>query len=242
MLKIRQFNPDGITMFSKHIDDIKLMNQDRLPHDFITDNEFSVELTDDISIDNHIFDLKSDFITYLYPIVRKIRIDNLFYRTTLWSWLAAAYFDTLCPQLEDGSRKIESQDRYILNTNQWNRYYRHLIASPIRLYHEINDDNLSKIYLAGKANRHGDILEQLASRQEIATVKGILEAVNLLYWDSDKNRPKLGVTNRNKIGNIRRFTGSIIPQFQMTYDLNSMSGEDIINLLPHEFDDWKKSN
>jgi hypothetical protein len=91
-----------------------------------------------------------------------------------------------------------------------------------------------------KANRHGDILEQLASRQEIATVKGILEAVILLYWDTNKNHPKLGTTNRNKIGNLRRFTGSIMPQFQMTYDLNSMNGIDILKLLPHEFDEWKQ--
>ena len=241
ILKIRQFNADGISMFTKHLDAIKINSQDRLPHDFVTDNTFSIELTDDISIDNKSFDNKSEFITYLYPIVKKIRIDNLYYRTSLWSWLAATYFDTLCPQLEDGSRKVESIDRYILNTYQWNRYYRHLIASPLRLYHEINDENLSKIYLAGRPNKHGDILEQLASRQEIATVKGILEAVNYLYWDMNKNRPKLGVTNRNKIGNIRRFTGSIIPQFQMTYDLNSMSGQDIIKLLPREFDEWKQS-
>lgn len=241
ILKIRQFNADGLSLFSNHLEEVKLRIQDRLPHDFITDNTYSVELADDINIEIKQFENKSDFITYLYPLVKRIRIDNLYYRSTLWSWLAAAYFDTLCPQLDDGSRKVESLDRYILNTNQWNRYYRHLIASPLRLYHEINDENLSKIYLTGKANRHGDILEQLASRQEIATVEGILEAVMLLYWDTNKNRPKLGVTNRNKEGNIRRFAGSVLPQFQMTYDLNSMSGEDILRLLPQEFDEWKNN-
>jgi hypothetical protein len=230
---------EGLSMFTNHLEEIKQRIQDRLPHDFITDNAYSVELADDIKIEIKYFENKSDFIIYLYPYVKRIRIDNLYYRSTLWSWLAAAFFDTLCPQLEDGSRKVESIDRYILNTNQWNRYYRHLIASPLRLYHEVNNDNLSKIYLYGKASRHGDILEQLASRQELATVKGILEAVLMLYWDTDKNRPKIGATNRNKIGNLRRFTGSIMPQFQMTYDLNSMSGKDILNLLPREFDEWK---
>lgn len=240
ILKIRQFNNEGLAQFSKYLEEIKIRSQDRLPHDFVTDNAYSIELTDDISIEIKFFENKSDFITYLYPLVRKIRIDNLYYRSSLWSWLAAAYFDTLCPQLDDGSRKIESLDRYILNTNQWNRYYRHLIASPLRLYHEIGDDNLSKIYLFGRANRHGDILEQLASRQEIATVKGILDAVIKLYWDKDRSRPKLGTTNRNKPGNIRRLAGSVIPQFQMTYDLNSMTGEDILKLLPKEFDDWQR--
>ena len=147
-LKIRQFNNEGLALFAKYLEEIKIKNHDRLPHNFITDSTYSVELADNIKIEIKFFENKSEFIKCLYPFVRKIRIDNLYYRSSLWSWLAAAYFDTLCPQLEDGSRKIESLDRYILNTNQWNRYYRHLIASPLRLYHEIGDENLSKIYLS----------------------------------------------------------------------------------------------
>jgi len=240
IVRIRQFNSDGLSLFSNYLEEMKLNTQDRLPHDFITDNAYSVELTDDIKIEITQFENKSEFIKYLYPLVKRIRIDNLYYRSNLWSWLAAAYFDTLCPQREDGSRKVESQDRYILNTNEWKRYYRHLIATPLRLYHEVNDDNLSKIYLTGKAYKHGDIIEQLASRQERATVRGILEAVILLYWDPNKNRPKLNSTNRNKPGNLRRLAGSILGQFQMTYDLNSMTGQDILKLLPAEFDEWKQ--
>jgi hypothetical protein len=226
-------------MFQAYLEQIKQDSQIRLPHDLISENLYSVELIDDIKIELIQFEEKYDLITYLYPIVRKIRIENLYYRSALWSWLAAAYFDSICPQQDDGSRKVESIDRYILNTNQWNRYYRHLIASPLRLHHEINNINLSKVYLIGKASKHGDIMEQLASRQEIATVRGILEAFILLYWDENKNRPKVGTTNRNKKGNLRRFTGSILPQFQMTYDLNSMNGTDIVNLLPKEFDEWR---
>lgn len=238
-LRIRQFNAEGLSMFAFYLEEIRQNIQNRIPHDFITDNAYTVELADEIIIENTDFENKSDFIQYIYPLVKKIRIDNLYYRSTLWSWLSALFFDTICPQLEDGSRNVESFDRYILNTNQWNRYYRHLIASPIRLYHEINDDNLSRIYLYGKAYKQGDLFEQLASRQEIATVKGILEAVLLLYWDNDKNCPILGATNRNKMGNIRRFAGSVMPQFQMTYDLNSMDGNDILKLLPKEFNGWK---
>jgi len=238
IVRIRQFNADGLSMFSRQIDEIRLRTQDRLPHDFITDNAFSVELTDDIKIEIKKFEDKFEFITYLYPYVKKLRIDNLYFRSPLWSWLAAAFFETICRQREDGSRVIDATDKYILDTNAWDRYYRHLIVSPLRLYHEINNPSLSKIYLFGKPYIHGDILEQLASRQEFATVKGVLEAAIELYWDNGQNRPRAGVTNRKKPGNLRRFIG-VLQQFQLTYDLNSMTGQEILRLLPHEFDPWK---
>ncbi|MDY6801167.1 MAG: hypothetical protein SVU94_08085 [Bacteroidota bacterium] len=238
-IRIRQFNELGLKMFAEYIAQIRSKERDRIPYDFITNNEFSIELADDINVEINTFEKREDLIKYLYPKIKTINITNLYYRSSLWSWLSAAYFDSICPQHEDGSRTIYANERYILNTGQWNRYYRHLIASPLRLYHEIGNDELSKFYLYGKPNIFGDIFEQLASRQEFATVAGIIEAALLLYWDYENDRPKLGSTNRNKKGNIRRFVSSILPQFEMTYDINSMNGEDILKLLPQEFEDWK---
>jgi hypothetical protein len=60
----------------------------------------------------------------------------------------------------------------------------------------------------------------------------------MLYWDDKKNNIKKGARNKTGPGILRRFTKDIIPQFQMTYDLNSMNGEEIISLLPSEFNEW----
>lgn len=60
----------------------------------------------------------------------------------------------------------------------------------------------------------------------------------MLYWDDQKNTIKKRARNKTGPGVLRRFTKDIIPQFQMTYDLNSMNGEEILNLLPSEFNDW----
>jgi len=168
----------------------------------------------------------------------KSRINNLFYNTYLWSWLAAAYFNSICPVNLNGIRKVGADDRYILNASQWNRYYRHLIAAPIRLYHEISDKKLAKFYLFGKSNIHSDIFEQMAANINFASVKGILEALIKLYWDDEKEKPKVSASDRKKPGNLRRLLRDILLQFELTYDLNSMSGEEIISLLPKEFKIW----
>jgi hypothetical protein len=59
-----------------------------------------------------------------------------------------------------------------------------------------------------------------------------------LFWDFDKKSFKLGSRGKEKPGTIRRYARDIIPQFQMTYDLNSMHGKEIVDLLPSEFDRW----
>jgi hypothetical protein len=238
-IELRQFNEDGINAFGQFLSEMKTSVINSLPIGFLTDEKYSVVVTGNITIDIQEDITKKDLILYLHTKTKNIVMDNLYYRPGLWSWIAAAYIDVLCPQKQDGSRVPKSNDRYILNTNSWNRYYRHLIASPVRLYNELSNKELAEFYLSGPPHIQGDIFEQLASRQEIATVEGILEAAINLYWDQDKIKPKVGAADKNSPGTVRRFVGSVLPQFQMTYDINSMSGEEIFDLLPSEFDIWK---
>jgi hypothetical protein len=113
------------------------------------------------------------------------------------------------------------------------------LASPVRLYKDLG--TFSKIYLSAKPDVPGDLFEQLASRQEIAACKGVIEAATLLYWNESEKKIKKGVRDKDGAGVLRRFVRATIPQFQMTYDLNSMSGNDVIQLLPREYDKWKSA-
>jgi hypothetical protein len=237
--KIRQFNEEGIEKFSIYLNQMKSNEINTIPFGFISDKKYSVELNDSPQIDSLIFESKKDMVQYLYPKIKILKISHLFHRSSLWSWLAAFYLDSICPQKPDGSRTPGALNRYILDPYSWNRYYRHLIATPIRLFHEINDKDLSRFYLYSVPFIHGDAFEQLAARQEIATVHGVLEAAYQLYWDDENEKPKVNATDKYKPGTLRRFTGSILPQFQLTYDINSMNGSEIVNLLPEEFDKWK---
>ncbi len=240
MTRIRQFNEDGIQKFGFYLQQLKSDSINNLPYGFLNDKKYSVEINDSPKIEPLIFKSKKDMVMYLYPKIEKLKINSLFHRSSLWSWLSAFYLDSICPQKSDGSRIPGAHNRYILEAHSWNRYYRHLIVTPIRLYHEVKDIDLCKFYLYNAPNIHGDAFEQLAARQEIASAPGILDTARQLYWDKENEKPKVNATDKNKPGTLRRFTSSIIPQFQLTYDLNSMSSSEILDLLPAEFDNWKK--
>ena len=233
-IPVRKFNEKGIEKFQTFLVETKNGLAETIPEDILTSGYLSDIYYPDIFIESRKFDLKIDLIQYIFNTINQ-KHEIQFHNSGLWTWLSAFFFDSIC-RIVNGKRKVQAEARYILNIENWNRYYRHLIATPVRLLAEL--DGLAKIYLTGPPYSHGDLLEQLASRQEIATNKGIVEAATILYWDDEKNKIKKGVRNKTGPGILRRFTRDIIPQFQMTYDLNSMNGEEILNLLPEEFNEW----
>jgi hypothetical protein len=65
-----------------------------------------------------------------------------------------------------------------------------------------------------------------------------MEALHLLYYDEARDRPKRGsAMNVQSPGSLSRFI-DIVQQLDLTYDLYSMSGAEIVSLLPPEFDRW----
>ena len=233
--QIRAFNELGIEQFRSFLEEARQGDINPFPENILISGYHTDISMPSIVVESRNFTLKADLVSYVFTQMQPAGAIQ-FYNKGLWTWLTAFYFESICP-VKNGKRKVQEDAKYILNTEHYGRYYRHLIAAPVRLFSELKD--LSKIYLAGSPDKHGDLMEQLASRQEIARCHGIIEAVSTLYWDEKNQKIKRGARNKSGLGVIRRFARDIIPQFQMTYDLNSMSRDDILKLLPSEFDKWK---
>ena len=235
-MKLHTFTKEGLLEFQQNLILIKAgatndLDEERL---FTAINNKKHEIDIDLP-EFSSTTTKYDFIIALTQALEPIELRRELYNSYLWSWLSAFYFDLVCP-LENGFRSPKAEERHILSAENWRRYYRHLIAAPVRLYKELG--GLSIGYLDGSINVHGEYFEQLASAQDIATSPGIIEAANILFWNFDKKSFKTGSRGKDKPGTIRRYARDIIPQFQMTYDLNSMNGKEIVELLPPEFKKW----
>jgi hypothetical protein len=118
------------------------------------------------------------------------------------------------------------------------RYYnRHLLLGPYNIY-LIHGDR-APLLLSGPINKTSSYYVELSSRQGLITNQGIIEAANLLYFDPKQKKPKRGAAlTERKPGTLLRFI-DVIQQFDLTHDLYSMTGEEILDLLPSEFDEWK---
>lgn len=236
--KIRSLNEKGIDLFQNHLNLIKFNGANTsIDRVILLDDNYSEEIKEDYFIEDIVFKEKYDFAKYIVNKIDLNKNKHYYYHIGLWTWLSAFYFDQVCP-LESGTRRPGQDARHILqDPKDFRTYYRHLLAGPARIFAELQDKG--RIFLSGDISKRGDLVEQLQAYQNIGLNKGIIEAADLLYWDENKNRLRKGAGSKGA-GTPRRFV-TVIGQFELTYDLNSMEGAKILELFPNEFKKWLAS-
>lgn len=234
-ISIRIFNEEGVNEFEKIISEIRHDTIKEVPETLIYGEQYSEPYEPIINIAPVDFKNKKELVPYLVNKLNLKANKHLYFDRGLWTWLSAFYFNNICPVDGHGKRKVNESAFYILkDPKNYTKYYRHLIAYPCRLYSELEDS--AKIFLIGTFQKRGEITEQFGAYQEIALNKGILDAANIMYWDESNQNLKRGAAGKGA-GSARRLV-KIITQYQMTYDLNSMRGHEIVDLLPNEFAKW----
>jgi hypothetical protein len=91
--------------------------------------------------------------------------------------------------------------------------------------------------LSGRLHVHGEAAEQLGAYQDVITCKPLIATIGSLVWDIDRARLKRGFGGSGP-GSARRVQ-VVAKQFGLTYDLHSIRPEQILDLLPREFDRFR---
>jgi hypothetical protein len=242
-VKIRKFNRSGLQAFENLLDDLKSnpsqaewntnlkMKIDNLLFDKNLTSEFG-----DYEIDRcKNFDNRYDFGEYLYGIFESKHVEK---EIGMLSWVALLFFDQICRKSGKSYRlQILSKYRYIPEIeNSW-RFYRHLILTPILVWQRLKGDSI--LLLSNPLYESGDAVEQLMSRQDFIANDNILSIARKLYLDEEKKKPKPRSFSDSEPGNAKRLARDIVPQLSMTYDLYEAPINQIMNLLPEEFNRWK---
>jgi hypothetical protein len=234
---LRKLNDEGVRRFREFIREGAVGTP---PLDLLSNPETSGSLSADIAPSGKIFEDRYEFGCYLDKLLQPLNAASISHDQGLWSAMALLWFDQICPASSSGERNPDKEYRYILSRD-YRHYYRHAARSPWQLVRAHGE--LAKFLLispkesAHPLSVHGEILEQVGGRQQILGSHPIIAAASKLYYDRNSNRPKTGVAGSGR-GSARRF-GLVLRQLDLTYDPESMSEEDLISLLPSEFDRWK---
>tara|TARA_B100001123_G_C15028563_1_gene914415 strand:- start:33 stop:785 length:753 start_codon:yes stop_codon:yes gene_type:complete len=150
----------------------------------------------------------------------------------LWAWLALLYYDQLRQSIGEYGWKSAESSRFIPVGSAF-RYYRHQVSGPFimwRLYGE-----KAAVFIDGPANTGPEVNEQILSVSALASSESIIKTASLLYHNPAVQRGvKKGAGGKGP-GSARRFR-EVFWQFYETYDLSTMSPEQILSILPEEFD------
>jgi hypothetical protein len=238
MPRVRRLNRAGIARLIEFLDSLRTDAPQGVPSGILTHPDTSEALAADVEVQPQTFGTRFAAAQYLNERFTAAGIQNVEADCGLWAWLALFYFEELCPPGAGGRRKPGEQARWIPDVNNYQRYYRHLLAGPYRIYRAHRDDpGRALALLCGPLDRPGDIVEQLASRQEIVTNRGIMACATRLYIDPASNRPKRGAGSKGA-GSPRRLA-DVLNQFDVTWDLYSLTADGLIGLLPREFDRFR---
>lgn len=150
------------------------------------------------------------------------------------------HFTYLCKRNSEGVWQIREEAYYIPKPGE-RRFYRHRICGPM-VVHSVGDEYARPI-LHGRAFQHGDFMEQVTGRPDKFLTPSIMELTYRLYWNTATNSPHSGWSSTVKprrAGVLRRLFGpeSFTKVYEKTFDFMSMSTDQLVEMLPEEFNQW----
>ena len=231
-MKLHRLTEEGLQRLESAIEEMKAAPTGDLPTELLRGERLATRL--DVSIEPERFQSRFAFAAHIDDLMTTESIRPLQRDTGLWGWLTVLYFDQVCPRNEGGRRKIGALPRYVPRFDSWRHYYRHLLAGPWFIYAAHREaPERTMALLAGPLDSPGDVVEQWASRQEIVTCPGVMEAITRLYFNRSTGRLRRGVASKGA-GSARRIP-TVLQQFDLTWDLFSMTGSEVLEMLPDEF-------
>lgn len=235
-MKIMRMTERGKLRFMEFLDSQKTEQPQAFPQELLTPSGFAVAIGGETaSLDA--LDLDDSLATArgLDHIVTSLELTSAERDWGFWTWCSAYLFDRLCKKSGTKYRPGE-MPIWVAEPDNWQRYYRHYLASIWRVYaaHRDKEDQLV-VLLTGKVNTPGELWAQIAATQTLIINPSMLDAVFYLYWDKEKQARKRGAGGKSP----RRLT-RVLRQFERTYDFVAMTGDQLVELLPSEFDRFKE--
>lgn len=242
-VRIRRLNETGLVRMEDFLDS------------FVTTPDRSVDFQQDIwpiltgfdttahapnivqaDADRH-FPRRYDLAEYLHGLVLRLGLQDPTRDRGLWAWLALLWFDQLAP-VNRGVRKIGERARWLPLIGDGRRYYRHLVLGAYLIY-STSQDRPQRAFalLHNPPHTPGELVGQLAATQDVVQSKAAIGAATALYYDSTRGAMKRGAGGRGP-GSPRRFR-TVLDQLDRTFDLQSLTEDRLLALLPSEFERFK---
>jgi hypothetical protein len=240
-MELRRLTEKGIERFRAYLRGLsESSGANPPPPQLLSESDFSKPAGGQVHLEQKRFSSRLDLARYLDQVLEAIpeRPDTLASDIPLWSWMSLFYFDQVCPVNDKGKRKPGREYRHIPEPG-YPSGHRHLLAGAYLVYTVYGwGEGLSRLALHTPLSVESHFHHQIATRQSLITNRGIMEALHILYYDETLGKPKRGpAMNKAAPGSLYRFI-DVIQQLDVTHDLYSMTGGEIVSLLPEEFGHW----
>lgn len=235
-MELRRFTDAGLQAFEVFLDSCNTDKSQPYPENILTGPLHSELVEPTVQIESKTFATRFELAKQIDDGFTAANFTPRQGDTGLWAWVACFHFLQICPKDRSGKWKPGSMERWIPRSNDFRRYYRHLVAGPYWIYRAYHDDpRCAMVVLCQKPGSPGDVVEQLASRQWIITNPSIMQVASDLYVDPETGKQRKGAQSK-KAGGVLRYK-AVLDQLDVTWDLSMLSVSGLHELLPDEFNE-----
>ena len=161
-------------------------------------------------------------------------------RAEIWDWIAMVLFEQI---FVPGKIRGASPYRYAVNINDFFTSFRHLVRGPCWAENQFKDNSM--IFTYTKPYQQNDFLEQFIKVAFLREMKVMGKVCTELYFDFEKKEAIPGTSkapssNPDKPGIFPRLRNKL-SQFNKVKYLWGMTADEIIKMLPKEYNPYKKN-
>lgn len=233
---LRRLNKKGIEHFTDFLDSLTGDAPMPYPSALLTDPKATEEIQPAVEVEERVFGSRYAAAEYLHGLFEDSGLSDVERDVGLWAWLSLFYFEELCPPQKHGQRKPGRRERWILVPTS-RRFYLHQLAGPYQIYRaHRNQPGITIGLLCGPLPISPRVYEEVAESPTLISSPGVVEVATRLYYNPETRSIR---RNRSGRGGPRRL-GGVLAQFDATWDISSMSADELWDLLPEEFEHHKQ--
>jgi hypothetical protein len=233
-MELRRFNDRGLETFREALAICRERPNSDISIDLLTSSNFTEVVFQKIDVELIAFTTKRQAAVYLDKLLGSFSKQDILNDAGLWSWLSLFYFDVVCPK-QSGERKVRNDYTYIFEPKSSHHFYRHLLFVSWRILNIAPSHN--RLLLDSSISSLDKFTSEVIKRLYLTRIPCFFEVLDRLYWDESLGRARPGVTNFAKVtaGNLVHRLPVRIRQLEKTYDLHSLTADQLIELLGEEF-------
>lgn len=239
-MKLRRFTPDGIHEFREFLAKCRRDPETEIPTGLLEHRSWTEVVSPECQVVEHFFDIKGEAARYLNSSLDPLPIDTVSKDAGLWTWLSLLFFDSVCPS-SSGLREVKNDYHYVFEPNNARHFYRHLLFIAWRIQQLSPQHN--RLFLRSPLAKRDVVTTEVFKRLYLTRIPAIFEVLDRLYWDESKKRPRRGIAGSAiQARDLNHRFPLRIRQLEKTYDLMSLTADQLLELLGDEFSFARKKS
>lgn len=239
-----ELTEEGMLQAKIYLKSIREIGWMQLPSGLLSDHRYSEPLEPEAYVEVRDFADRREAGQYLARQLEPIAAAGSVNNPYMWSWLAMFYLEEVTRRDMDSARRIGeySEAAYLIDpVNRDSRdrsHHRLLIAYDVWTRH--GED--AWLLLNDPVSSMSQFTLRLVQAPEVFRSRGVVRLAHLLYADRGTGRLREGTRGMSNAaappGSLPRLL-AVLNHLSLTYDVYGMTADDLLRLLPSEFDRFR---